>query len=146
MLSRNQKSAQTLSEKDVTPDQRRKQQFFLVLQNIYCRLAIIWLWFGYYQCLLSVFCIMSFDDCWHTSSTYQETSGKRGANFLILNQMIFTEYRLRYNTVYTKDAPFNISQGFLIIMDNIKNDVKWQKNTMHSFIHSFWSLHRWNCC
>ena len=30
----------------------------------------------------------------------------------------------RYNTVYTKDAPFNISQGFLIIMDSIKNDVK----------------------
>ena len=62
---------------------------------------------------------MSFGDCWHTSATHQETSGKRGANFLILN-----EYRLRYNTVYTKDAPFNISHGFLIIMDNIKNDVK----------------------
>ena len=67
---------------------------------------------------------MSFGDCWHTSATHQETSGKRGANFLILNQMIFTEYPLRYNTVYPKDAPFNISQGFLIIMDNIKNDVK----------------------
>ena len=58
-----------------------------------------------------------------------------------------TEYRLRYNTVYTKDAPFNISQGFLIIMDNIKNDVKWQKNTMHlSKLNFFGSLHRWNCC
>ena len=56
---------------------------------------------------------MSFGDCRHTSGTHQETSCKRGANFLILNQMILT------------DA--NISQGFLIIVDNIKNDVKWQK-------------------
>ena len=54
MLSRNQKSARTLSERDVTPDQRRKKQFFLVLQNIYCRLAIILLWFGYCQCLFSL--------------------------------------------------------------------------------------------
>ena len=44
-------------------------------------------------------------------------------------------------------VPFNISQGFPIIMDNIKNDVKWQKNTMHlSKLNFFRSLHRWNCC
>ena len=53
----------------------------------------------------------------------KKLAGKRGANFLILNQVIFTEYCLRCNTVYTKDAPFNISQGFLIIMDNIKNEL-----------------------
>ena len=72
------------------------------------KLAIL-LWFGYCQCLFS---LLYYAIWWsHTSATHQETSGERGTNFLILNQFIFNEFCLRYNTVYTKRSPF-ISQGF----------------------------------
>ena len=68
---------------------------------------------------------MSFGDCWHTSATHQETSGKRGANFLILNQLIFTGYTASDTIQYTQKTPLLIFlKGFPIIMDNIKNDVK----------------------